>query len=145
MLPRPNLLLEILPRKTSVRGIRLIGEEVGDCVLPISFCVLPENRAGTEEPCYQSVKTKRKRYVYIWNCQGEKFLITGESYPQHSEGDTVESRAVCHCTAGSCLSALLSMLGHPNFEITRHIANQSFAKTSRCTRFEVPRINNKFV
>ena len=38
--------------------------------------------------------------------------MAGESYPQHSEGDTV-----CPCTM-HCLPGLLSMLGHPNFETT---------------------------
>ena len=56
--------------------------------------------------------------------------MAGESYPQHSEGDTVESRAVCPCSAGRCLSALLSMLGHANFEITSPISGPQLCSFS---------------
>ena len=56
--------------------------------------------------------------------------MAGESYPQHSEGDTVESRDICPCSAGRCLSALLSMLGHANFEITSPISGPQLCSFS---------------
>ena len=64
--------------------------------------------------------------------------MAGESYSQHSEGDNVESRALCPGSDDSCLPSLLSMLGHPNFKITHPIEGERRESSGDQDRIRVP-------
>ena len=62
--------------------------------------------------------------------------MTGAIYPQHTEGDTVMRWAKAQRSAlarhAAVCTTLLSMLGQPNFEITRLIAGFFYSVEQKC-------------